>query len=57
MACKLNYKNLLYEMSRFQFILMSIKRRTEIEKVHNVGIKVPLQLSESGDSYVIAEGY
>ncbi|CAD8090345.1 unnamed protein product [Paramecium primaurelia] len=56
MACKLNYKNLLYEMSRFQFILLSMKRRTEIERVHNIGIKVPIQLSESGDSYTITQG-
>ncbi|CAD8076317.1 unnamed protein product [Paramecium primaurelia] len=56
MACKLNYKNLLYEMSRFQFIIMSIKRRKEIEKVHNIGIKVPMRLSDSGESYVISEG-
>ncbi|CAD8110356.1 unnamed protein product [Paramecium sonneborni] len=56
MACKLNYKNLLYEISRFQFIIMSMKRRKEIEKVHNVGIKVPMELSDSGESYVISEG-
>ncbi|CAD8104681.1 unnamed protein product [Paramecium sonneborni] len=56
MACKLNYKNLLYEISRFQFILMSIKRRTEIEKVHTIGIKVPIELSVSKDSYVITKG-
>ncbi|CAD8169120.1 unnamed protein product [Paramecium octaurelia] len=56
MACKLNYKNLLYEMSRFQFILMSFKRRNEIERFHHVGIKVPIQLSENGDSYQISEG-
>lgn len=42
MACKLNYKNLLYEMSRFQFIILSMKRRIEIEKVHTIGIKVPI---------------
>ncbi|CAD8090285.1 unnamed protein product [Paramecium primaurelia] len=56
MACKLNYKNLLYEMSRFQFILMSFKRRHEIERFHHVGIKVPIQLSETGEYYTISEG-
>ncbi|CAD8096540.1 unnamed protein product [Paramecium sonneborni] len=56
MACKLNYKNLLYEISRFQFILMSMKRRKEIEKVHRIGIKVPMKLSDTGESYIISEG-
>lgn len=35
---------------------MSIKRRTEIEKVHTIGIKVPIELSVSKDSYVITKG-
>lgn len=33
-----------------------MKRRKEIEKVHAIGIKVPMRLSDSGESYVISEG-
>ena len=35
---------------------MSFKRRHEIERFHHVGIKVPIQLSETGEYYTISEG-
>lgn len=44
-ASKLNYMNLVYEMSRMQIILNSMQKRYFMRKSHFVGIRLKLQRS------------
>ncbi|CAD8145859.1 unnamed protein product [Paramecium octaurelia] len=41
--CKFNYLNMIYEVSRLQFLLQSILRKEEMYQSHLIGIKLSLE--------------
>ncbi|CAD8144987.1 unnamed protein product [Paramecium pentaurelia] len=49
MNCKFNYLNLIYEVSRLQFLIQSIIRKEEIYQSHQVGIKLQLEKESEND--------
>ncbi|CAD8064236.1 unnamed protein product [Paramecium sonneborni] len=54
--CKFNYLNLIYEISRLQFILQSIMIKEEIYQSHQIGIKLQLEKQQNDQQYnLIAE--
>lgn len=43
MSSKISFSNMIYELSRLEFIVRSLISREELRKCHGVGIKVRLK--------------